>query len=71
MSRTIRKVPKNSFLRNPKTQSEKRLVASSLEDGVPVRAKRNVKNLKDAWDDDVIAAKYEIVEKTLDSPGLL
>lgn len=71
MSRTRRKVPKDRSLRYPKTQSEKRSVAASLEDGVPVRAKRNVKNLRDSFDDDVIAANYEIVEKALDDKANL
>jgi len=42
---------KTSFLRYPKTQSERRKVAKALASGVKIRSKRNVKNLPDAWDD--------------------
>lgn len=69
MSRTRRNTTHASSLRYPKTQSEKRLVASSLEQGVPVRAKRNPKNLPDSYDDLIVSAKSEeishkVVDKT-------
>lgn len=63
MSRTIRKIAHAKFYRNPRTQAEKRLVAASEKQGVPVRPKRNPKHLPDAYDDLLVAANLEKVKK--------
>lgn len=39
------------WYRFPRTQSERRLVAASLDRNVPVRSKRRIKALPTLWDD--------------------
>ena len=41
----------NTYFRAPKTTAERRAAIRAKEDGVRVRAKRNHKNLPNAWDD--------------------
>lgn len=60
MSRTKRKIHEGfGWFRSPKTQNERKSVASSLEEGVHVRFKRNQKRLPNAWDDKNVAARAE------------
>jgi len=40
-----------SYLRNPKTTAECRAESAASEQGVQVRAKRNRRNVPNAWDD--------------------
>lgn len=66
MSRTYRNVPKWKWLRNPRTAGEIRDSEACRVDGIKKRKKRAKRHLPSAWDDQVIAASYEIVEKNLD-----
>lgn len=58
MSRTKRTKIERWF-RRPHTQSERRLVAAALEEGVHVRPARNTRHIPTAWDDRPLSASYE------------
>ncbi len=58
MSRTKRAKP-HYDIRFPRTHAERRLVASAIEEGVHVRARRTGKHLPSSYDDKVVAAIYE------------
>lgn len=62
MSHTIRNNPFH-WLRKPRTQPERRAVAAALDDNdnqLPVRAKRNARNLPTEWEDKPVArTSYE------------
>lgn len=63
MSRTIRKIKYAKCLRLPKTFGEIRDSEACKVDGILKRKKRNKKHLPSDWDDQVVAAIYEKVEK--------
>lgn len=39
------------WYRHPRTQPERRLVAASLDQGIPVRGKRRIRSLPTLWED--------------------
>ncbi len=63
MSRTKRQVPPHITLRHPKTFAERKASLAAVEDGVPFRPKRNKRHLPSDYDDKIIQALYEKVEK--------
>jgi hypothetical protein len=62
MSRTRRKVKYAKWIRHPKTFQEHRDADGCKVDGVSKRPKRNKNNLPSAWEDQIVAAQYEIVK---------
>jgi hypothetical protein len=59
MSRTYRQKP-HKGLRHPHSTNERRAIFASIDEGVPVRAKRGNRHLPDNYDDKPFASPKEI-----------